>query len=71
MTRSLFPPGEPDHSITFFFVSYILIGGTVLLNVVLTVLLDEFLKAVAAEKEMLRQDMVAELEACRWAWFRV
>ena len=36
VTRSLFPPGEPNHSITFFFVSYILIGGTVLLNVVLT-----------------------------------
>ena len=28
-------------------------------------MLDEFLKAVAAEKEMQRLEMVAELEACR------
>lgn len=45
VTRSLFPPGEPDGAITFFFVSYVIVAGTVLLNVVLTVLLDEFLKA--------------------------
>ena len=39
VTRSLFPDGSPDHTVTFFFVSYVIVAGTVLLNVVLTVLL--------------------------------
>ena len=66
ITRSLYPlEGPPNHSMNFFFVSYVLIGGTVLLNVVLTVLLDEFLKAVQLEKEQKQEELEAELEACR------
>ena len=57
VTRSLFPPGETSGAISFFFVSYVIVAGTVLLNVVLTVLLDEFLKAVAAEKAMLHEQV--------------
>ena len=67
ITRSLYPPDETDHAVAFFFVSYVLIGGTVLINIVLTVLLDEFLKAVALEKEKADEVLEAEHEACRIA----
>lgn len=67
ITRSLYPPDETDHAVAFFFVSYVLIGGTVLINIVMTVLLDEFLKAVALEKEKAEEELEAEQEACRIA----
>jgi hypothetical protein len=44
-----------DVSIGFFFVSIQLICGLVLTNVVVAVLLDEFIKAVAQEKQILTQ----------------
>jgi hypothetical protein len=37
--------------IAFFFVSYVLINSVMLLNVVVAVLLDEFLSSVTREKE--------------------
>ena len=55
------------HAIAFFFVSYFLIGGTVLINIVMTVLLEEFLQAVAREREDVRSAQQQELEACRVA----
>jgi hypothetical protein len=48
-------------------VSYFLIGGTVLINIVMTVLLEEFLQAVAREREDVRSAQQQELEACRVA----
>lgn len=44
------PHNRPQTSITIFFVSYILIVGTFLLNVVVAVLLDEFISAVQSGK---------------------
>ena len=43
---------QTDPAVAFFFVSYILIGNILLLNVVVAVLLDEFLANVVREKEL-------------------
>jgi len=42
---------KTDPSVTFFFVSYFIIGNIVFLNVVIAVLLDEFISTVQREKE--------------------
>jgi hypothetical protein len=52
LARSLFVNSEViDLDVSLFFVSYIFIAGIVLFNVVVAVLLDEFLKYIQIEKE--------------------
>jgi hypothetical protein len=48
--------------VAFFFVSFVLIVGMVLANVVLTVLLDEFLGSVRREQERIENELAAEDE---------
>ena len=43
--------GTDPRSIYFFFVSFVLIAGVVLVNIVVAVLLDEFINAMQKEKE--------------------
>jgi len=50
MSRYRAKSGHDDHWIRVFFVSYILINGIVLLNIVVAVLLDEFMTTVARSK---------------------
>ena len=68
VARSLYLPGDngvkkTDPAIAFFFVSYVLIGNILLLNVVVAVLLDEFLANVQREKE--RAAALVEAEASK------
>jgi len=42
---------ETDPAVSFFFISYILINSVTMLNVVVAVLLDEFISSVTREKE--------------------
>jgi ATP/ADP translocase len=52
VARQIFdPPGKTEAGVAFFFVSYILIASVMMLNVVVAVLLDEFIKHVTREKE--------------------
>jgi hypothetical protein len=52
LARSLFVNSEViDFDVSVFFVSYIFLAGIVLFNVVVAVLLDEFLKYIQIEKE--------------------
>jgi len=44
-------PGMTEHAVAFFFISYVLINSVMLLNVVVAVLLDEFISSVSREKE--------------------
>lgn len=44
-------PGMTEHAVAFFFISYVLINSIMLLNVVVAVLLDEFISSVSREKE--------------------
>ena len=65
ITRSLFDNKDDsanDQAVAFFFVSFVLIVGMVLANVVLTVLLDEFLGSVRREQEHIENELVAEEE---------
>ena len=52
--------GNTDPGIAFFFVSYLLINSIMLLNVVVAVLLDEFVSSVTREKE--EEKRLAEME---------
>lgn len=66
LTRSLFADdGSIDGRAAWFFGSYMIIGGVILLNIVLTVLLDEFLSSVAADKAREAAEMEEQAEACR------
>mmetsp|Transcript_16679 Transcript_16679/g.55540 ORF Transcript_16679/g.55540 Transcript_16679/m.55540 type:complete len:677 (-) Transcript_16679:706-2736(-) len=50
-----------DFGIALFFVSYVLIAGVVLINVVIAVLLDEFISSIQREKqEIERQEKIEE-----------
>ena len=48
-------------SLCRFIASYVIVGGTILINVVLTVLLDEFISSVSLEKQ--REAQLQEEEA--------
>jgi voltage-gated sodium channel len=50
VARQLFDQGKTDPAISFFFVSYILGCSVMMLNVVVAVLLDEFIASVTREK---------------------
>ena len=67
ITRSLFDleGSANDQAVALFFVSYVLIAGLVLVNVVMTVLLDQFLASITQEKEDYELKMTKEAEACR------
>ena len=52
--------GKTDPGVAFFFVSYILINSIMLLNVVVAVLLDEFISSVTRAKE--EEKRLADLE---------
>ena len=54
-----------DQAVALFFVSYVLIAGLVLVNVVMTVLLDQFLASITKEKEDHELQINKEAEACR------
>jgi hypothetical protein len=61
--RTLFV--EPEHidlDVAMFFVSYIFIAGIVLFNVVVAVLLDEFIKFIGVEKERERAERELQLD---------
>eukprot|EP00960_Hanusia_phi_P019205 566571-Hanusia_phi.AAC.2 len=49
-----------DYGIAFFFISYLLIAGVVLINVVIAVLLDEFISSIQREKQEI--EMQAKIE---------
>mmetsp|Transcript_59682 Transcript_59682/g.122454 ORF Transcript_59682/g.122454 Transcript_59682/m.122454 type:complete len:990 (-) Transcript_59682:163-3132(-) len=51
IVRSLFHhEGKIDHFVAFFFLSYVIIANVILINIVIAVLLDEFVTAVQNEK---------------------
>lgn len=51
VARSIFEPNQTDADVALFFVSFVLIGSVVLLNVVVAILLDEFIATVTRAKE--------------------
>ena len=57
--------GEVDSDVVFFFVSYIFLATAVLFNVVIAVLLDEFISFIAHEKETAARLRDAEMEKMR------
>ncbi|EKX48820.1 hypothetical protein GUITHDRAFT_105446 [Guillardia theta CCMP2712] len=64
ITRSLFgPQGQVDRAVAFFFISYVLLAGLVLTNIVVAVLLDEFIAYVSREKEQIESQKEQEREA--------
>ena len=66
ISRTLFVEAEHiDLSVAIFFVSYIFIAGIVLFNVVVAVLLDEFIKFLSLEKDREAATREAELEKMR------
>lgn len=60
VARSLFQKGQTDHLVALFFITYLFIATIVLLNVVVAVLLDEFISAVTREKEEKERLMAIE-----------
>ena len=62
VARGTFLGQETEPDVAFFFVSYILVGTVMLLNVVVAVLLDEFIATVTREKEEAERDMAIEKE---------
>ena len=60
VSRSIFREGLTDPDVALFFVSYILIASVMLLNVVVAVLLDEFMQTVTRAKE--EQERLEEIE---------
>ena len=56
---------KTDPLVAFFFVSYFLVASIVLLNVVVAVLLDEFMASVAHEKDEMMAELQAEAEKKR------
>ena len=66
ISRTLFlEPEKIDMDVALFFVSYIFIAGIVLFNVVVAVLLDEFIKFIGVEKDREAAEREAELEKMR------
>ena len=68
ISRTLFEDaaGEQiDFGVAIFFISYILIAGIILFNVVVAVLLDEFIKFIGAEKEKEHAEAEAAEEKLR------
>jgi len=70
VTRSLFNENadghvETDPGIALFFISYVLIGNVLLLNVVVAVLLDEFIANVQREKDAANEIKRKEAEKRR------
>ena len=63
MARSLFDESKTDVSVVFFFVAFMLIASVILLNVVVAVLLDEFILSVTNAKE--HQERLDAMEAER------
>ena len=64
ITRSLFPDdGAVDTPVAVFFVSYVMIASIVLINIVVAVLLDEFIATVTAQKEAKERLLEQEREA--------
>ena len=64
VTREMFDvlnEGKIDRGVAFFFCSYIVMCGIILINIVVAVLLDEFIKAVETEKFLKR---AKELQDC-------
>jgi len=51
VVRPLFKDGKTEPGVAFFFLSYILIASVMMLNVVVAILLDEFIRCVTAEKD--------------------
>jgi voltage-gated sodium channel len=63
ITRSLFhEDGAVDTAVAFFFVSYVLVASIVLVNIVVAVLLDEFIASVTARKEAEERQQAQERE---------
>eukprot|EP00802_Teleaulax_amphioxeia_P006006 Tamp_06010.p1 GENE.Tamp_06010~~Tamp_06010.p1 ORF type:complete len:718 (-),score=178.14 Tamp_06010:564-2717(-) len=48
-----------DQSVLVFFASYSIVSGMVLLNVIVAVLLDQFLRCVADEEKIMREEKIA------------
>ena len=66
ISRTLFVEAEYiDIDVALFFVRYIFIAGIVLFNVVVAVLLDEFIKFIGFEKDREAAEREAELEKMR------
>ena len=51
VSRSLFQDDQFEAKVAIFFISYILVAGVMLFNVVIAVLLDEFVASVSKEKQ--------------------
>jgi hypothetical protein len=68
VVRSIFEKRDPTghnktHKATAaFFVLYFLVAGIILINVVIAVLLDEFIESISKEKEKLGEQRAAERE---------
>ena len=62
VARSIFEPNQTDADVALFFVSFILIGSVMLLNVVVAILLDEFIATVTRAKEAEDRMVTFELE---------
>jgi hypothetical protein len=60
VARSIFEPNQTEADVALFFVSFILIGSVMLLNVVIAILLDEFIATVTRAKE--EEDRVVTIE---------
>eukprot|EP00277_Geminigera_cryophila_P032729 CAMPEP_0173126910 /NCGR_PEP_ID=MMETSP1102-20130122/57457_1 /TAXON_ID=49646 /ORGANISM="Geminigera sp., Strain Caron Lab Isolate" /LENGTH=740 /DNA_ID=CAMNT_0014036387 /DNA_START=163 /DNA_END=2382 /DNA_ORIENTATION=+ len=66
ISRSMFQAeGEVSTDVAVFFVSYIFIGGVVLFNVVVAVLLDEFISYIAMQKAAKQKIRETELQKMR------
>jgi len=63
ITRDLFRNSgvDADPAVSFFFISYILMNSVIVLNVVVAVLLDEFISSVTREKEEKERQRQEEL----------
>ncbi|EKX54651.1 hypothetical protein GUITHDRAFT_100126 [Guillardia theta CCMP2712] len=60
VTRTIFEDGmlktSTDYGIAIFFVSYVLIAGVFLINVVVAVLLDEFISSIQKRKQAMQRE---------------
>jgi hypothetical protein len=50
-----------SRAVSAFFVLYVLIAGIILMNVVIAVLLDEFIECITEEKESIAKKLVSRL----------
>ena len=62
ITRGLFQGDTNVVWISFLMITYVLIAGIVLTNIVVAVLLDEFISSVTAEKEGLEREKQKQKE---------